>query len=173
MTASEHAMLPDVEKTTTETPPVAPPPKTRLSWLRRLLRLLVCFVLVSLLLLIGGLVWLLSTEEGLRFGLAKLPPLAGVNISSKTLQGSVWHGFKGDAWRIETESADIDISRFDFQWQPQALWQNKLHIQRLAAGDILIVSKPTPPKESQPSKLPESIRLPMAVQLDSLSVGKI
>ena len=175
MTASEHAMLPDVEKTTTETPPVAPapPPKKRLSWLRRLLRLLLCFVLVSLLLLIGGLVWLLSTEEGLRFGLAKLPPLAGVNISSKTLQGSVWHGFKGDAWRIETESADIDISRFDFQWQPQALWQNKLHIQRLAAGDILIVSKPTPPKESQPSKLPESIRLPMAVQLDSLSVGKI
>ena len=106
-------------------------------------------------------------------GLAKLPPLAGVNISHKNLQGSIWHGFKGDIWHIETASANIDISHFNFQWQPHALWQKKLHIQRLAAGDIVIVNKLTPPKESEPSKLPDSINLPIAVQLDSLSVGHI
>ena len=175
MTASEHPIAPaaDHAPEAANPPPMTPAPKKRPSLLWRFIRLLLCLLLVGFLLLMGGLVWLLSTEEGLRFGLTKLPPLAGVSINQQNLQGSVWHGFKGDAWHIETEAANIDISHFDFQWQPQALWHNKLHIQRLAAGDILLVSKPTPPKESSPAKLPDSISLPMAVQLDSLSVGKI
>ncbi|WP_425316024.1 translocation/assembly module TamB domain-containing protein [Uruburuella testudinis] len=141
---------------------------------KRRLKNILAAVVVLLLLLAGFAAWLVSTESGLRFGLYKLPAWFGVNISSKTLQGTLLKGFNGDEWRIETEGADLDISSFVFTWQPQELWQQTLHIQRIAAGDIHIVGKDTPPKETQPaSGLPDSVDLPVQVLIDSIEVGQI
>ena len=122
----------------------------------------------------GFLYWLTATESGLRFGLYTLPELGGVKISSKTLKGTLWHGFSGEDWRIETPSADLTVSGLGLQWQPQELFSDGLlHIRHLSVGDLHITAKPTPPKEEHPAKLPESISLPLAVKLDKLSVGKI
>ena len=122
----------------------------------------------------GFLYWLAATESGLRFGLYTLPELGGVKISSKTLKGTLWHGFSGEDWRIETPSADLTVSGLGLQWQPQELFSaGLLHIRHLSVGDLHITAKPTPPKEEHPAKLPESISLPLAVKLDKLSVGKI
>ena len=122
----------------------------------------------------GFLYWLAATESGLRFGLYTLPELGGVKISSKTLKGTLWHGFSGEDWRIETPSADLTVSGLGLQWQPQELFSDGLlHIRHLSVGDLHITAKPTPPKEERPAKLPESISLPLAVKLDKLSVGKI
>ena len=122
----------------------------------------------------GFLYWLAATESGLRFGLYTLPELGGVKISSKTLKGTLWHGFSGEDWRIETPSADLTVSGLGLQWQPQELFSDSLlHIRHLSVGDLHITAKPTPPKEEHPAKLPESISLPLAVKLDKLSVGKI
>ena len=120
------------------------------------------------------LYWLAATESGLRFGLYTLPELGGVKISSKTLKGTLWHGFSGEDWRIETPSADLTVSGLGLQWQPQELFSDGLlHIRHLSVGDLHITAKPTPPKEEHPAKLPESISLPLAVKLDKLSIGKI
>ena len=122
----------------------------------------------------GFLYWLAATESGLRFGLYTLPELGGVKISSKTLKGTLWHGFSGEDWRIETPSADLTVSGLGLQWQPQELFSDGLlHIRHLSVGDLHITTKPTPPKEERPAALPESISLPLAVKLDKLSVGKI
>ena len=122
----------------------------------------------------GFLYWLAATESGLRFGLYTLPELGGVKISSKTLKGTLWHGFSGEDWRIETPSADLTVSGLGLQWQPQELFSDGLlHIRHLSVGNLHITAKPTPPKEEHPAKLPESISLPLAVKLDKLSVGKI
>ena len=122
----------------------------------------------------GFLYWLTATESGLRFGLYTLPELGGVKISSKTLKGTLWHGFSGEDWRIETPSADLTVSGLGLQWQPQELFSDGLlHIRHLSVGDLHITAKPTPPKEEHPAKLPESISLPLAVKLDKLSIGKI
>ena len=122
----------------------------------------------------GFLYWLAATESGLRFGLYTLPELGGVKISSKTLKGTLWHGFSGEDWRIETPSADLTVSSLGLQWQPQELFSDGLlHIRHLSVGDLHITAKPTPPKEEHPAKLPESISLPLAVKLDKLSIGKI
>ena len=122
----------------------------------------------------GFLYWLAATESGLRFGLYTLPELGGMKISSKTLKGTLWHGFSGEDWRIETPSADLTVSGLGLQWQPQELFSDGLlHIRHLSVGDLHITAKPTPPKEEHPAKLPESISLPLAVKLDKLSVGKI
>ena len=47
-------------------------------------------------------------------------------------------------------------------------------IQRIAAGDVHITSKPVPPQEPTPSSgLPKSVSLPLAVAVDSVEVGRI
>ncbi|MDO4248856.1 MAG: translocation/assembly module TamB domain-containing protein [Neisseria sp.] len=150
------------------TPPGAPKKRGR-KWLRAILLLFV----FAILMLAGLIAWMVSTESGLRFGLYQVPGWFGVNISSKTLSGTLIDGFNGDEWRIETEGSDIDISSLTLAWQPKELWQKKLHIRRLAAGDIHIQSKPTPPKETTPSQAPQSVSLPVEVALDSLEVGRI
>ena len=149
--------------------PSGAPKKRGRKWLRAILLLFV----FAILMLAGLIAWMVSTESGLRFGLYQVPGWFGVNISSKTLSGTLIDGFNGDEWRIETEGSDIDISSLTLAWQPKELWQKKLHIQRLAAGDIHIQSKPTPPKETTPSQAPQSVSLPVEVALDSLEVGRI
>ncbi|MDO5058550.1 MAG: translocation/assembly module TamB domain-containing protein [Neisseria sp.] len=149
--------------------PQTPRKKARRLWLKTLL----AFAVLLLAVLCGLVYWLAATESGLRFGLYRLPALAGVNIASKTLEGTLWHGFSGEGWRVGTEGADVDISRFTFQWQPAELSDGLLHIERLAAGDIHIVTKPTPPKPKEPRKLPASLKLPLNIVADEISVGKI
>ena len=141
---------------------------------RRLLKTVLWSSVLLSALSAGFLYWLAATESGLRFGLYTLPELGGVKISSKTLKGTLWHGFSGEDWRIETPSADLTVSGLGLQWQPQELFSDGLlHIRHLSVGDLHITAKPTPPKEEHPAKLPESISLPLAVKLDKLSVGKI
>ncbi|HGG7824633.1 TPA: translocation/assembly module TamB domain-containing protein [Neisseria meningitidis] len=146
-----------------------PPAKKR----RPLLKLSAALLSV-LILAVCFLSWLAGTESGLRFGLYQIPSWFGVNISSQNLKGTLLDGFDGDNWSIETEGADLKISRFRFAWKPSELMRRSLHITEISAGDIAIVTKPTPPKEERPPlSLPDSIDLPAAVYLDRFETGKI
>lgn len=146
-----------------------PPAKKR----RPLLKLSAALLSV-LILAVCFLGWLAGTEAGLRFGLYQIPSWFGVNISSQNLKGTLLDGFDGDNWSIETEGADLKISRFRFAWKPSELMRRSLHITEISAGDIAIVTKPTPPKEERPPlSLPDSIDLPAAVYLDRFETGKI
>ncbi|MDO4641676.1 MAG: translocation/assembly module TamB domain-containing protein [Neisseria sp.] len=150
-----------------EKPPA--PKKRGKKWLKAILLFFVLAVLV-----LGGVItWLVATESGLRFGLYKIPAWFGVNITSKTLKGTLIKGFSGEGWRVETTGADIDITSFVFDWQPGELRDKKLHIRRLAAGDIHIQGKPTPPTPKTETKMPGSVSLPIEAAIDSLETGQI
>ena len=141
---------------------------------RKLFRKSAAVLLCILILITSFAGWLAGTESGLRFGLYKIPSWFGVNISSKNLKGTLIAGFDGDNWSIETEGADITVSRFRFDWKPSELIRRRLHITEISAGDISIVTKPTPPKEERPAQgLPDSIDLPAAVSVDRFETGKI
>ena len=148
----------------------AAPPKRRKNRLRGLLLALSGVALASA----GFVGWLAGTESGLRFGLYKIPSWFGVKITSESLHGTLWRGFYGENWLIETDGADVALSRFRFGWRPRELSDLRLHVTELSAGDIRIATKPTPPKEKKPSQgLPESIDLPVWITLDRLETGKI
>lgn len=150
--------------------PAAPPPKRRRSWWKRL----AAAVLLLLLLLLCLTGWLAGTESGLRFGATRIPAWFGVDIRIERLQGTLWHGFQGSGIQVATEGSDIGISSLSLQWRPHELRHRRLHIEKLAAGDIRILGKPTPPRpQSAPPRLPQSISLPLDVQIDRLEVGRI
>lgn len=168
MTSSSPTTLP-----ATGLPPQAPAPRSAPSRSKKMLRSVLLLFVLAVLVLAGTLAWVVGTEAGLRFGLYRVPAWFGVGISSKSLNGTLLKGFNGEAWRIQTADADIDISSLTFAWRADELWQKRLHIQRLAAGDIHIQSKPTPPKEKKTSQMPDSLHLPLAVAVDSLEVGNV
>ncbi len=141
---------------------------------RKLFRKAAAVLLCILILITSFAGWLAGTESGLRFGLYKIPSWFDVNISSENLKGTLIAGFDGDNWSIETKGADITVSRFRFDWKPSELIRRRLHITEISAGDISIVTKPTPPKEERPAQgLPDSIDLPAAVSVDRFETGKI
>ena len=141
---------------------------------RRLLKYTLGAVIILLGASAGGAAWLLNTNSGLRFAVYQLPKLADIQITSKTLTGSVLQGINADELRIITPSADIDISTLYFQWQPSQLWQRHLHINQINAGDVHIQSKPTPPQpKGEPVSEPDSISLPMTIALDNLTINSI
>lgn len=149
--------------------PQTPHPKKR-RWLT--------YTAIGSIILLSGLTaggyWLANTQNGLAFAIHQLPKLANINIQTETLQGTLLQGFQGENIRIETPSADLTISSLTLHWQAQELWQHHLHINRLAAGDIRIKSKPTPPEpDKQPAKLPETISLPFTAAIDHLQIGSI
>ncbi|WP_066566608.1 translocation/assembly module TamB domain-containing protein [Snodgrassella sp. CFCC 13594] len=163
----QAAVLPNTT-TPPATPPPAVPPKRR--WLKRVLWvILIVFVLLS-----GSLSWLLGSQSGLRFGVLTLPSWFGVNIKADNLTGSVWRGFEGENWRIHTESVDIDIDNVLLDWNNRELWQRKLHIRRLEVGKLHMVSRSSAPEPAKPAAtLPQSIRLPVAVNVDAIVLGGI
>ncbi len=147
----------------------SPAPKRRRIWRRLLLG-----ILVTLLAVLAGVVWIISTESGLRFGLYRLPVLANVHIHAKELHGTVWRGFQGQDWLIMTPGADISLSSAELKWQPQLLRQRQLYIQHLRIGQVHITPKQTPPKPDQaPPQLPQSLKLPVQVAIDEISVAGI
>ncbi len=167
------AALPVMTDETPNNPPpaktAAPPRKRR--WLRRLALTLLLLVAV----LAAALVWLLGSHSGLRFAAFKIPSWFGVGIRAEKLQGTVWGGFQADGLTVQTEGADVAVSRAVFAWKPNELWQRHLHISRIEAGDIDIQTKPTPPKpeSKEPFRLPENLNLPLSIDIDSIRAGKI
>ena len=167
------AALPVMTDETPNNPPpaetAAPPRKRR--WLRRLTLTLLLLVAV----LAAALVWLLGSHSGLRFAAFKIPSWFGVGIRAEKLQGTVWGGFQADGLTVQTEGADVAVSRAVFVWKPDELWQRRLHISRIEAGDIDIQTKPTPPKpeSKEPFRLPENLNLPLSIDIDSIRAGKI
>ena len=155
------------------TPAVSPSAK-KTKKPRRLLKYTLGAVIVLLGASAGGAAWLLNTNSGLRFAVYQLPKLADIQITSKTLTGSILQGINADELRIITPSADIDISSLYFQWQPSQLWQRHLHINQINAGDVHIQSKPTPPQpKGEPVSEPDSISLPITIALDNLTINSI
>lgn len=161
-------MTPVLDTDTATAAPPPPAPKKR-RWLRRIL--LSLFVLMVSLL--GAVMWLVGTESGLRFGL-RLSALAGVKIEVEQLQGSLWHGFRAENGHIETTGSRIDFTSLLLDWDADQLWQKKLYIRRLAVGEVHIRGKGGPPEpDGPPATLPQSISLPVAVEVASLELGGI
>lgn len=123
--------------------------------------------------LLGGTYWLLTTESGLHFAVHQLPKLGDIHIQSKKLNGSLWHGFAGEDWLVQTPSADLEIDHLYLQWRGEDLWHKHLHINELAIGNMRIQSKPTPPKAEKTTQQPEHFDLPFTVLAEKISIGEI
>lgn len=145
-------------------PPPAPPPASR----RRARRLAAAFAGTAVAILALA-TWLLASESGLA-ALARLAAAASggrlqVTGTSGRLSGPL--AVAEIAW--QDGGSHFRIAGLRLEWTPSALLSGRLEIARLAAAEVAFA---TPPDETRPAP-PDSLRLPLAIHLGRLEIGRL
>jgi translocation and assembly module TamB len=137
-------------------------------WLKRLL-----LGLIALLLLLAlGLWWLLGSEAGLRFALARASGFTEGALSVQHARGHLAGPFELDGLRYaDGKGLDVRLAsvRLDLSLWP--LLGKRLHVASLEVRGVA-VALPPPSPSTAPSG-PFSLRPPLAIQLDQAHVAGI
>lgn len=151
-------------ETAPATTPPSMPPRRRWRWRWLWLLLLIPIMLIAL------LVWATASETGFAWTIRQISQYSGT-FSAQQVQGTLWRGFSLKKIHIDIPSSDIELDSFQLVWQSNELWSGRLHINHLALGNLKLTPRATPP--SPPSPMPESLSLPLNVQLDKLSIQSL
>lgn len=145
----------------------ATPAKYRQGFWRRLLTLLsLLFVLLLSITLTS--VWILKTQSGTRFLLQSLQSLSGEQVRFSGVEGRLADQLHIDELTYRSATQHVSISGLDLEWSPSALWHQQLVIQSLKLSAIRLASVP----DKQPLALPQSLQLPLAIDIQQLAIGR-
>ncbi len=139
-------------------PPASPAPRRR--WLA---------ALGALLAVLAGFAWLLASESGLRVtcrllerlgaGQLMLTEPAGVLLGPLSLQSVHWRD----------ETLDVQVQDLQIEWRPRELLRGRLVVSRIAAANLRVANVAS----SEPTILPDSLELPLPIEVEQLSVARI
>ncbi|WP_432695076.1 translocation/assembly module TamB domain-containing protein [Marinobacterium sp. YM272] len=145
-----------------------------LRWVRRLVLAVVLLLVLS----VGVLAFLAHSETGTRwvFDLAgRWLPALQLDSVSGTLTGPL--RLEGLSYR-PAQSSGVDIAVLELDWLPSRLFSRELALQHLIVDGVRLSlveteQEPEPAPASQPFSLPGSLRLPLAVRIEQLSVSDV
>ena len=118
--------------------------------------------------------WLVASESGLQ-AVAQAVQQMGLETPYGRLQ---WQGVEGRLLgplriaRIETipqrpNDVPLRIEGLQLSWQPLALLEGRLRLHRLEMARLYL------PENHQPSHLPQSLQLPLALDVEQLRIGAL
>jgi translocation and assembly module TamB len=116
--------------------------------------------------------WLFSTESGLRTLTGVVAHLSGSMVRAEGVEGTLRGPFSVSRLTLDLPEAKIELAGLTCDWQPSALFARKLTVTRLRieATDVFLRESQTP---SEPLSLPENLRLPLAVDLAAVEIGRL
>jgi translocation and assembly module TamB len=116
-------------------------------------------------------VWLFNAESGLRVVLGVATHLSGGMLRAEGVEGTLRGPFSVSRLTLDLPEAKIEFSGLACDWQPSDLFSRKLAITRLRIEevDVFLQESETP---SEPLSLPESLRLPLDVNLAAMEIGR-
>jgi translocation and assembly module TamB len=145
--------------------------KPKKQWFRALV-LVLSTLLAILLIAISALWWWAGSDGSLATAIRLTQNCcvpATQQLTIENASGSLRHG--GHIGKLVWQQGELKVSvnYVDLAWQPWALLHGTLKLDQISAASIDIDDQrpPTPPSAGPP----ESLRLPILVQLDKLSVG--
>ncbi|SDY75549.1 translocation/assembly module TamB domain-containing protein [Nitrosomonas sp. Nm58] len=124
------------------------------------------FFLSLTLTLAASSIWVTTSTTGLRFLLSTVSHLSGERIIFEDVNGTLR---ALSIKKISYTSDDLrsTIDDIELHWQPQLLFSKQLSIDMLAVNAIELQSSPS----TEPSVLPESLRLPLSIAIQKLEIG--
>lgn len=147
-------------------PPASPPPTPRR---RRWPRVLVAIVVLLPLLLCLALWWALGTESGARWIVAQALQRTGPTLAIEGVHGHLLGPLRIDTLRQQGEHGQqIEAQGLQLRWSPRALASGTLQIEALELERLVIQMSMQP--DPNPPKLPDSLALPVRVNLEQLLV---
>jgi translocation and assembly module TamB len=140
---------------------------------RRLRRLLVgCVVLIALAAALFA--WLFTSESGLRTLLGTAEVFSGGVLRAEGIDGTLRGPFSVARLTVDLPEVKVELSGLTCDWQPSGLFARKFVVTRLRIeqADVFLQESQTPPS-SEPLTLPESLRLPLDVELVALEIDRL
>jgi translocation and assembly module TamB len=127
-------------------------------------------VALVLLLVVGGL-WTWAGTDGsadwaLRQAARRVP-----GLQAQGVEGSIRHGLRVQRLAWSQDGLQVEATQVELAWQPLALLQRRLQVDRLRAQAVRVDDRRPP--SGEPSQPPQTLVLPLAVALDDLHVGRL
>jgi translocation and assembly module TamB len=139
-------------------------------WLRYFLWTLLTLVL----LLVGSVAFLVSTQTGLDWGLALAQRFLPGTLSYRHIQGRLIGPLVIQELRYQQAPLDFKLRQAEFDWQPSQLLSARLQITRLRVDGIELHLPPPGPEEppAEPFTL-QDISLPLQISIADIQVSDI
>ncbi len=122
--------------------------------------------------------WLIGTEGGTRFALARTAALLPPGIDLGTAHGRLGDDLELRDVAVVTDTFELTVTRLWLRWSPTALLGRRLEVEDLGAEGVRYRALPgdasaPPAAESEPFALPERIALPVSVQVRRVSIEDV
>ncbi|KFI23772.1 translocation/assembly module TamB domain-containing protein [Nitrosococcus oceani] len=140
----------------------------------KLLRSIGAFILLLLVLLVGGLAYLLLTEVGTRQLLAQVAQVIPGELETQQVEGTLGEALTLTGLRYRTPDFTLEVGYFHFAWRPAALLGATFWVEQLHLGEVSWRQKR--PGEStasqEPIVLPE-IQIPLKAKAEDVRLQNI
>jgi len=115
--------------------------------------------------------WLMGTESGLRFVLARAVGATDGRLALKEARGSLWSGFElaGVAWHDRRAGAELDVERATIVLDAGELFSRRLHVRSLDARGIVASLTTVPP---DPDAKPFDLAAPLTITVDDAVIAR-
>ena len=133
--------------------------------MRRLL-----IVLVLLLSAVAAVAyWLAGREETLQWALSRVTAATQGQLQFEGVGGNLLGAVRVERVRFAKDKLDVAASAVTLDFSLLGLLHRELQLNRVEAASVAIVLEP----DDTPLTMPEDLTLPIAVEIDSLRVGRI
>lgn len=126
--------------------------------------------------LVSSSYWLIKTEQGLQFAVAKAEQWLGNNTSQQlkvnNVQGTLWQGLSIESLTWQDGDKSVEARKVQLKMTLNSLFDRDLVINTIAAESIRMQFPPTQ-EEDEPFNLPERVEFSVDVDLQELKVGQL
>ena len=155
------------ERSPSETPS---PERRRVRRVLRWLGGLVALVLVIVLALAGWLLWAIHSQAGTAQLWSLATRFGHAYVSGTLTGGTLREGVSLRDLHVRAGSTEVRIDRVEGRWVMTRA-PLRAHFAYLTAGNVEVILHPTPP--TPPSGPPDSLVLPLALDVDRLAVDRL
>ncbi|HQT00773.1 MAG: hypothetical protein B7Y26_07795 [Hydrogenophilales bacterium 16-64-46] len=113
--------------------------------------------------------FLLATAPGLVALAGMATTLSGGTLEIAGVRGTLAGAFDIERLRLDTATQRIEIRHLHVVWQPRALWHGRVDIERVTIRSLRVVVKQA---DTTPLRLPDSLRLPVALRVNAIEIGQ-
>ena len=117
----------------------------------------------------AGAAWVAKTSSGAGWALRTGLSLAGATSDIEGLQGTLADGLSFDRFHVHHSSVDVNIEKLRIAIDWRAMLAGRIHVPELTAGRVRLDLLPS----DSPSEPLTTLRLPVDVDLDRVSIGAL
>ncbi|AHF00279.1 translocation/assembly module TamB domain-containing protein [Thioalkalivibrio paradoxus] len=142
----------------------------------RLLFGLLGWVLILVLLAIAGAVALIATEDGTRWLFAQAERHAPVEFQAGRVDGTLFRGLTLHDLSVDAAGTRVELSSGLIELDALALLRLTVHVRDLDLAGLVVdlpEADPEPPEPTATPELPETVDLPVRVQVDRFRLADL